>query len=55
MDMLGSGVGVNNENMIFTTPASNMSSMDQNLETILAGFHIEWELPVALILVSLTW
>jgi len=55
VDMLGSGVGGNNENMIFTTPASNMSSMDQNLETILAGFHIEWELPVALILVSLTW
>jgi hypothetical protein len=55
MDMLGSGVSGNNENMIFTTPASNMSSIDQNLETILAGFHIEWELPVALILVSLTW
>ncbi|CAM4747857.1 unnamed protein product [Rotaria magnacalcarata] len=45
----------NNENMLFTTPASNMSSIDQNLQTILAGFHIEWELPVALILVSLSW
>ncbi|CAF0778856.1 unnamed protein product [Didymodactylos carnosus] len=33
----------------------NMSSIDHNLQTILASFHIEWELPVALILVSLTW
>ena len=55
MDMFGSELGGNNENIVFTTPASNMSSIDQNLETILAGFHIEWELPVALILVSLTW
>ena len=55
MDFGGPDIGGNNENMIFTTPASNMSSIDQNLETILAGFHIEWELPVALILVSLTW
>lgn len=55
MDMMGPEIGGNNENIIFTTPASNMSSIDQNLETILAGFHIEWELPVALILVSLTW
>ena len=55
LDAFGPEIGGNNENMIFTTPASNMSSIDQNLETILAGFHIEWELPVALILVSLTW
>jgi hypothetical protein len=40
---------------ILTTPMSNISSMDQNLQTILAGFHIQWELPVALILVSLAW
>ncbi|CAF3445896.1 unnamed protein product [Rotaria sp. Silwood1] len=55
VDLLGSGISGNNENILFTTPASNMSSIDQNLKTILAGFHIEWELPVALILVSLTW
>jgi hypothetical protein len=43
------------ENLL-TTPMSNISSiMDQNLQTILAGFHIQWELPVALILVSLAW
>ena len=54
-DILGSGVSGGGESMLFTTPASNMSSIDQNLETILAGFHIEWELPVALILVSLAW
>ncbi|CAF0924460.1 unnamed protein product [Rotaria sordida] len=54
-DLLGSGISGNNENILFTTPASNMSSIDQNLQTILAGFHIEWELPVALILVSLSW
>lgn len=39
----------------FPTPMSNISTMDQNLQTILAGFHIQWELPVALILVSLAW
>jgi hypothetical protein len=55
VDLLGSDMIGSNENLLFTTPVSNMSSMDQNLETILAGFHIEWELPVALILVSLTW
>ncbi len=55
VDLLGSDMSGSNENLLFTTPVSNMSSMDQNLETILAGFHIEWELPVALILVSLTW
>lgn len=33
----------------------NQSLIDENLQTILAGFHIHWELPVALILVSLTW
>jgi hypothetical protein len=54
-DLLGPDIGGYNENILFTTPVSNMSSIDQNLETILAGFHIEWELPVALILVSLTW
>ncbi len=43
-----------NENLL-TTPMSNISSIDQNLQTILAGFHIQWELPVALILVSLAW
>jgi len=43
-----------NEN-ILTTPMNNISSIDQNLQTILAGFHIQWELPVALILVSLAW
>jgi len=43
------------ENILLTTPISNMSSIDQNLQTILGGFHIEWELPVALILVSLAW
>ena len=54
-DLTTSDVGSNNDNLLFTTPGSNMSSMDQNLQTILAGFHIEWELPVALILVSLAW
>lgn len=54
-DLATSEIGFNSENILFTTPASNMSSMDQNLQTILAGFHIEWELPVALILVSLAW
>ena len=39
----------------FTTPMNNISTIDQNLQTILAGFHIQWELPVALILVSLAW
>jgi hypothetical protein len=34
---------------------NNRSSIDENLQTILAGFHIQWELPVALILVSLAW
>ncbi len=42
------------ENLL-TTPLNNISSIDQNLQTILAGFHIQWELPVALILVSLAW
>ncbi|CAF3863342.1 unnamed protein product [Rotaria magnacalcarata] len=45
----------NNENILLSTPLGNISSIDQNLQTILAGFHIEWELPVALILVSLAW
>jgi hypothetical protein len=43
-----------NENLL-TTSLNNISSIDQNLQTILAGFHIQWELPVALILVSLAW
>ena len=34
---------------------SSNSYPHQNLQMILAGFHIEWELPVALILVSLAW
>jgi hypothetical protein len=55
VDLLGSDISGSNENILFTTPVSNMSSIDQNLQTILAGFHIEWELPVALILVSLAW
>ncbi|UJR37230.1 hypothetical protein I4U23_029939 [Adineta vaga] len=55
VDLLSPAIGGNNDNFIFTTPASNMSSIDQNLQTILGGFHIEWELPVALILVSLAW
>ncbi|CAF4001820.1 unnamed protein product, partial [Rotaria sp. Silwood2] len=50
-----SDINRNNENILLTTPLSNISSIDQNLQTILAGFHIEWELPVALILVSLAW
>ena len=45
----------NNENILFTTPLNDISSINQSLQTILAGFHIEWELPVALIFVSLTW
>ena len=45
----------NSDNLLLTTSITNISSIDQNLETLLAGFHIEWELPVALILVSLTW
>lgn len=55
VDMLGPDIGGLGDSVVFTTPASNMSSIDQNLQTILGGFHIEWELPVALILVSLTW
>jgi hypothetical protein len=51
MDLFTSDI---NEN-ILTTPMNNISSIDQNLQTILAGFHIQWELPVALILVSLAW
>ncbi|CAF1289999.1 unnamed protein product [Adineta steineri] len=54
-DLLGPDMIGNSESILFTTPISNMSSIDQNLQTILAGFHIEWELPVALILVSLAW
>jgi hypothetical protein len=54
-DLLGPDIGGNSDSILFTTPASNMSSIDQNLQTILGGFHIEWELPVALILVSLAW
>ena len=41
--------------MEYTTPINNVSSIDENLQTILGGFYIQWELPVALILVSLTW
>jgi hypothetical protein len=55
LDLSTSDIVYNNDNSLFTTPASNMSSIDQNLQTILAGFYIEWELPVALILVSLAW
>lgn len=40
---------------ILATPIVNKSTIDQNLQTILAGFQIQWELPVALILVSLAW
>lgn len=56
-DFSTSDIGLNNDNMgpSISSPSSNLSSMDQNLQTILAGFHIEWELPVALILVSLAW
>lgn len=39
----------------YTTPMNNISSVDENLQTILGGFYIQWELPVALILVSLAW
>ena len=46
---------VNTDTVLLSTPISNLSSMDQNLQTILAGFQIQWELPVALILVSLAW
>ena len=49
-DAIGGG-----DTLMFTTPMSNVSTMNQNLQTLLAGFHIEWELPVALILVSLAW
>jgi hypothetical protein len=55
LDSFTSDISGNNENILLTTPGSNMSSIDQNLQTILASFHIEWELPVALILVSLAW
>ncbi len=55
LDLLNSDASGSTENILLTTPISNMSSIDQNLQTILAGFHVEWELPVALILVSLTW
>lgn len=44
-----------NENDLLTTPLSNISSIDQNLQTILSSFYVQWELPVALILVSLAW
>jgi len=54
-DLFTSDINANHENSLLTTPISNISSMDQNLQTILAGFYIEWELPVALILVSLDW
>jgi len=54
-DLLGPDISGSSENILLTTPISNMSSIDQNLQTILGGFHIEWELPVALILVSLAW
>ncbi|UJR08979.1 hypothetical protein I4U23_013229 [Adineta vaga] len=43
------------ENILLTTVASNISSIDKNLQTILGSFYIQWELPVALILVSLAW
>jgi hypothetical protein len=55
LNLFTSDINGNNEHMVFTTPINNISSIDQNLQTILAGFHIEWELPVALILVSLAW
>ncbi|CAF4051928.1 unnamed protein product [Adineta steineri] len=54
-DLFTSDINGNNENILFTTPSTNMSSIDHNLQTILAGFYIQWELPVALILVSLAW
>lgn len=54
-DLLTGDTYGNNENIVLATAVSNISSIDQNLQTILAGFHIEWELPVALILVSLAW
>ena len=54
-DLTTTDLGLNNENNLFSAPAANLSSIDQNLQTILAGFHVEWELPVALILVSLAW
>ena len=44
-----------NENDMLTTPISNISSIDKNLQTILSSFYVQWELPVALILVSLAW
>lgn len=43
------------DSILLATPASNISSIDQNLQTILSSFYIQWELPVALILVSLSW
>ncbi|CAF4355638.1 unnamed protein product, partial [Rotaria sordida] len=52
-NLFTSDINRNNENILLTTPLSNISSINQNLQTILAGFHIEWELRVALILVSL--
>jgi hypothetical protein len=55
LDLFTSDINANHENSLLTTPISNISSIDQNLQTILAGFYIEWELPVALILVSLAW
>ena len=52
LDMFTSDI---NDNVLLATPASNVSSIDQNLQTILGSFYIQWELPVALILVSLSW
>ena len=54
-NLLRSDINGDYENFLLTTSVNNVSSIDQNLQTILDGFHIEWELPVALILVSLTW
>jgi hypothetical protein len=42
---VGGGIGLSKEN----------STMDFILEDILASFQIEWELPIALMLVSLVW
>lgn len=48
MDLFTSGA---TEDLLLNTT----DSINPNLQTILAGFHVEWELPVALILVSLAW